>query len=976
MKSFYMTVVFLLLSSGVFAQRLVRLWGNPVDAYTRDPIANGKIKVSLLTKDSVLVMQDTAKIGIDQGSGIKRSHFLLKVPEQENSNFILRLEHPDYQTTYKDIKLRWVKKNETSIGFWAVPMRRKPVTTEARQLGEATVTASKIKFYAKGDTLVYNASAFQLQEGSMLDALIKQLPGVELKDDGRIFVDGKFVESLLLNGKDFFKGDNTVLLDNLPGYMVNSVQVYTKESEMSELLGKKVDEGSFVMDVKLKKQYSIGWIANTEWGVGTKDRYLGRLFALRFTPHSRLTFFGNLNNVNARRKPDGQGGWEEISPSRGLTATKRGGLDYLVEDKYERFRVSGDVDVNYTDNDNNWGGLYTNFFTNGNVYDSKKSLNNTTNLNVSTNHWLKLDHRGEILTYRMDFSPSFQYSHNDSRTTNLLGSFNNPPSEHYSALLDTLFSPNWTKTAQNMVKRYGEWGKGDGDSYNASFNYFSYWRIPFTNNGLNLEGNVNYRTAENANFNKYVHSYFENNSLAEESRNRYIDSPESDFNYYLLGKAILHVTDNLMINPSYTFTSQYSTTERSTYLLDLLPESSDTELGWLPSLATDLLSTIDNGNSYRTGLHRYRHEVVLDGQWNYSPKDANGNNDGRWYIRVVPSFVHERNKFHYMSVGNGQYLNKTFFLPKLNIHIENQTKGFRHRWEFNSNIVTAAPYLLYLVNRRDENDPTNISVSNPGLKKSTTFYNQFWYNSQKWLQERERRLSGGAGFSITRQATAISWTYDKQTGVSENRPVNVNGNWEAWGAVNFSTPLDKKRKLSLNTNTNVHHWHYVDYGNSNAGSSSQRIVTNSFLLDEALTLTYRFNKVKIEGAGSVAWNPSSSNLENYTDVSTVSFRYGLNAVVDLPWQFQVSTGITMYSRRGYDSDEMNSNDLVWNIRLAKTAWGGRLQFMLDGFDLLGNLTNVSYGTNGRGSWEYYYNTIPRYALLHVVYRLNREPKKK
>ena len=104
-----------------------------------------------------------------------------------------------------------------------VKLRRKPLVRE-RTLGEATVTATKIKFYTKDDTLVYNADAFNLAEGSMLDALVEQLPGVELKRDGRILLNGKQVESVLLNGKDFFKGDNTVLLDNLPAYTVKTTR--------------------------------------------------------------------------------------------------------------------------------------------------------------------------------------------------------------------------------------------------------------------------------------------------------------------------------------------------------------------------------------------------------------------------------------------------------------------------------------------------------------------------------------------------------------------------------------------------------------------------------------------------------------------------------------------------------------------------------------------------------------------------------
>ena len=73
----------------------------------------------------------------------------------------------------------------------------------SHNLNEVSVTATKVKFYNRGDTIVYNADAFQLAEGSMLDALIEQLPGVTLDDNGVIKVNGRTVESLILNGKDF-----------------------------------------------------------------------------------------------------------------------------------------------------------------------------------------------------------------------------------------------------------------------------------------------------------------------------------------------------------------------------------------------------------------------------------------------------------------------------------------------------------------------------------------------------------------------------------------------------------------------------------------------------------------------------------------------------------------------------------------------------------------------------------------------------
>ncbi len=160
--------------------------------------------------------------------------------------------------------------------------REMPVTILERaphQLGEVQVVASKVKFYHRGDTLVYNADAFQLAEGSMLDELIRQLPGVELNKDGEIKVNGEKVETLLLNGKHFFSGDNKLMLENLGAYTVKDVEVYRGQTALEKWVNDPNAQKHLTMDVKLKKEYSHGYLLNAQAGYGTEERYLGRLFA-------------------------------------------------------------------------------------------------------------------------------------------------------------------------------------------------------------------------------------------------------------------------------------------------------------------------------------------------------------------------------------------------------------------------------------------------------------------------------------------------------------------------------------------------------------------------------------------------------------------------------------------------------------------------------------------------------------------------
>lgn len=295
-----------------YAQKYI--YGDVHDWLTNRLMEN--VKAVLMTSDSVVI--DSMYTGWKGQVSETKKAWLLKVKD-EPATYIVKFSFDNYQTQYKRINFN-PRGRMKYYNYGTIKLKRQ----REQKLGVATVTASRVKFYTKKDTLVFNADAFQMAEGSMLDALIKQLPGVELKSNGEIYVNGKYVESLLLNGEEFFKKDNTVLLENLPSYTVNQVQVYKKQGDLSRFAGKNLGfDEEYVMDIKLKKQYSIGVLANAEGAAGTKDRYIGRLFALRFTPQSRVSAFANFNNINETRKPGESGDWTPSNSLDGLQTTKK-----------------------------------------------------------------------------------------------------------------------------------------------------------------------------------------------------------------------------------------------------------------------------------------------------------------------------------------------------------------------------------------------------------------------------------------------------------------------------------------------------------------------------------------------------------------------------------------------------------------------------------------------------------------------------
>ena len=179
-------------------------------------------------------------------------------------------------------------------------------------LDEVEVSATRIKVLMRGDTLVYDASAFRMPEGSMLQNLIEQLPGARMNDAGEIFINGRKIDELTLNSRSLFRGNKQVLLENIPYFTVKELKVFERLSLNSVLAGRTDDKPEYVMDVRLKDEYSLGAIVNAEAAGGTHDRYQVRSFGMLLTKTLAIGAFGNINNTNDVTRAIRQG-WHEGS---------------------------------------------------------------------------------------------------------------------------------------------------------------------------------------------------------------------------------------------------------------------------------------------------------------------------------------------------------------------------------------------------------------------------------------------------------------------------------------------------------------------------------------------------------------------------------------------------------------------------------------------------------------------------------------
>ncbi len=152
----------------------------------------------------------------------------------------------------------------------------------------------------KGDTLIYNADSFRTGTERNLEDDLENLPGVEINDDGQIEVEGKVVNKLMVNGKDFFDGDTKLATKNIPSNAVDKIQVLRNYSEVGQLSSVTNNQDNVAINIKLKEGKENFWFGNVTVGGGAspdEELYLAQPKLFYYSPKFSLNFLGDLNNT-------------------------------------------------------------------------------------------------------------------------------------------------------------------------------------------------------------------------------------------------------------------------------------------------------------------------------------------------------------------------------------------------------------------------------------------------------------------------------------------------------------------------------------------------------------------------------------------------------------------------------------------------------------------------------------------------------
>ena len=910
--------------------------------------------------EACITLADTNGISKDivwTNRGVRSPHAQVWVAKvaRKPQVFLIKAEHPDYETVVQRLELKNLNRKEEYL-FPDLFMKRKMKETT---LNEVTVSATRVQIAYKGDTIVVNADAFKIPEGSMLDALVASVPGAELRDDGTIYMNGRKVDYLTLNGKDFFKGKNRIMLDNLPYYIVSKLKFYEKDVPRSQMIHQDTWKKDYVMDVELKKEYSIGYTANAEAGIGTKEKWLGRLFGLRFTDNSRVVLFAGANNTNEVRGP-GAEGWN--AQSKLVTGEKEkemvGGSIY-VEDKNNRYKENVEVQVNWEDDKDETRTAKETFMAGSQEYSRARNISNSRQFNNF------LHNRLELKKFGLFFDTHSNYYKENGGRLSQSASFTSDPSGYGSCIqvLDSLFSTTINPLSKNICIN----SVLDNTKYNISgyaFNQGISWEKTLPNgDDVLLTTRADYNKEDKDDFSLYNLNY-PSAGRNGDNQNRYTPYSKHEYRFQASGSYYLHLPHRWNLGTTIGYDQHYINSESSLYRLDKI--GYDAELGMLPSQAV-YLQTVDVGNSYRSQY------MTRDNKNDFF---INHNYDGsksRIYATVSAAIVYSNESVRYWRSSLRSDLCKSNWYVEPTISVECESDSlFMKNYQFEYRCSVRTPNLIQMLDVKDTSDPLSVILGNPDLQTSRVHRFELSMDNAQWEKFFRLKLTT----NILDNMVANGFTYNQQSGVYTYRPENVKGNWNASIGTFYNKTIGKQKRYKFEGGTNFDYVHNVDLARVEGFLESQLSRVNHYITSQNLKMSYNKESLRLEFGGNFAWNVAIRELNDATNISAFDFSYGLSGQYTFPWKIQFATDLKMYGRRGYEERSMNTNELVWNASVSRPFIKGRLTVKVDAFDILGQRSSTRYVVNGQGRTETWQLCMPRYAMLKVAYKFNKNPKKK
>lgn len=898
-------LLMILFSPMAFAQQSgVNVTGSVVEQGSDTPIEQATVRL-LNVKDSAMVR---GVVSARNGS------FTLK--NVKKGSYLLHITFIGYDPLYQPLQITG-KKNPVNVG-------KLELSDGAIELGEAVVIGKAPEVTVRNDTVEYNADSYKVTEGSVLEDLLKKMPGVEVDSEGKITVNGKEVKKVMVDGKEFFSDDPKVASKNLPAKMIDKLQVLDKKSDMAQMTGFDDGEEETVINLTVKPGMKQGWFGNAYGGYGSKDRYEGNAMVNRFVNNDQITFMGGANNTNNMGFSDlastmfsgmGGGGGRRggFGAGSGITSSGNAGLNFSKEFKPDKLTLGGNTRYSHSDNDARSKSDRQNILPgDSSSYDNSEAMSRTKSDNFGVD--FRLEWKPDTMT-QLIFRPSFSFSHSMN--------------DNFS---DATTLDNERDTVNtNKSSNYSE---SNGYNLNASIDF---------SRKLNNKGRVFSATLSGGNSDSYSDGmnrsdivYFNQTDALKNSiidqRSRY---DNKGFNYRAYVSWVEPIGHNNFIQATYSISQRKQEALKNVYNQD----------------ADGIYNVLDSAYS-----QSYRNNFISQ--------------------RASLSFKSQRAKFNY-TIGlnlDPSYSSSENFvgdttLSKITRKVVNLSPMAQFNYMFDKrtnlrimyNGRTSQPSMTQLQPVADISDPTNITIGNPDLNPRYT--NNVFIRFQQFTPEKQRAFMIMANGSYIINDIVSYTSYNQETGVKTTTYKNVNGNYSGNVRMMLNTPL-KNKKFSINSMT------MASFANSNGYINEEKNTNRNLILSERGGIDFRSSYLDLGVNGNIRYNATSNSLQKENNQNTFNYGAGGYTTIYLPLNFKIESDVNWSTNSGY-GDGFKQNEVLWNASASKSFLKnnqGTLRFKI--YNILQQRSNISRSITASYIQDSEYNTLGSYFMVHFIYRFS------
>jgi hypothetical protein len=899
-----LSLLLFLFSVVFFKSQTLKISGNINDTAQKQSLSNALLMAIKFSDSTLVNFTRTNKDGIFKS---------IKLPLD---TYIVILSHPNFNDkTY----LLVPTKSDTVFNFKNVALPPKSV-----ELNEVEVIAYKEKMYYKGDTLQFTADSFKVQANASVEDLLKKLPGVKVDAKGKITIQGKEVDQVLVDGDEFFGTDPTIATKNLNANTVETVQVFEKKNESTD---DKASETVKVLNLKLKEDSKKGYFGKVSGASDFNQFYENDVLINKFKKQQKFSLFGLFANT-----PKQAFGWEDAN-KYGLTNENNNNYDpetntwtssnnngtgkpqtlksgFYFNDKYGK---NTKVNADYTFNQNKLiTGSETNtqFFLEDTSYVNQQKIDNSAqNQNHKLN--IKLSQKLDSLT-ELSITPKINYL-TDKNSNAKLDKFitQNGELTRQTSIITTNNSETIDATVLIKLKR--NFMKKDREftvTYQPTY----------------------YDAKTNANLNTNF-KYFQNqllDSLLLQKRTQLYHREEHNATITYTEP----LTKKFKTEISYGFAYNKSNSNRTT--LDYNGQAYD-----------NLNSTQSNNFKNLRMVNRASIKLIYDVK--------------KYRFAFGPAFrtIYQEN----VNVTKNQKLNQTFnnILPSASfIYRINQGSNLSVFY----NASAQQPDLQQLQPVVDNTDPNRITIGNPNLKPQ--FENNISFNYYFYKGISDVNFYAGGQYNNVLQEINEKTNFDSQ-GTSTTTPVNIDGNFYAniWCGGGF--PIFK-RFIKIISNLSS------GFNNNVAFVNDEKNITQFLDLTPNFGIEKQLDYLDISIVGNYSYNFPKQTISNQ---SKPYYTYGFdgNVMIKLPKKFRINTE-GHYTNNGNRAVGYNINFFILNASLAKAFLKAEnLIVSVEANDILNQNISNQREIVANKIIDNKTQIIKRYFLARVVFKFNSNKKK-